>query len=321
MSNKEIILIASGDLRRSANQKCEPAQVEMEKQIVAAFEKEGYTVRRGHEFDAARGHGFIDSQKYGMEVFKTIPADARLVVAEAVWQYSHHVLSGLTTHQGPILTLANWSGTWPGLVGMLNLNGSLTKAGVEYSTLWSEEFTDEFFLKGLRQWLTEGRVHHDISHVHPYVPALAPQEAASIGIEFAEALLKDKAIMGIFDEGCMGMYNAIIPDELLHKTGVYKERLSQSALYAALREVSDDDAKTAYQWLVERGVKFNFGPTEEEDLTESQVLLQLKTYIAAVRIADDFGCGVDQLNGIIRHDGCKLRGRHQLQADAASVTV
>lgn len=34
--------------------------------------------------------------------------------------------------------------------------------------------------------------------------------------------------MGVFDEGCMGMYNAIIPDELLHPTGVYKERLSQS---------------------------------------------------------------------------------------------
>jgi hypothetical protein len=290
MSNKEIILIASGDLRGSANQKCEAAQAEMERQIVSAFEKEGYTVRRGHSFDPEKGHGFIDSQKYGMEVFKSIPSDAPLVVAEAVWQYSHHVLSGLTTHKGPILTLANWSGTWPGLVGMLNLNGSLTKAGVEYSTLWSEDFTDEFFLTGLRQWLTEGRVHHDASHVHPYVPALAPQDAATLGVEFANALLKDKAIMGIFDEGCMGMYNAIIPDELLHKTGVYKERLSQSALYAALREVSDEDAQSAYKWLLDRGVKFNFGPTEEEDLTESQVLLQLKTYIAAVRIADEFGC-------------------------------
>ena len=32
-----------------------------------------------------------------------------------------------------MLTVANWSGTWPGLVGMLNLNGSLTKAGRKYS--------------------------------------------------------------------------------------------------------------------------------------------------------------------------------------------
>ena len=71
-------------------------------------------------------------------------------MAEAVWQSSHHVLHGLMTHQGPILTAANWSGTWPGLVGMLNLNGSLTKAGVKYSTIWSEDFTDSFFLNGLR---------------------------------------------------------------------------------------------------------------------------------------------------------------------------
>ena len=28
----------------------------------------------------------------------------------------------------------------PGLVGMLNLNASMTKAGIRYSTLWSERF-------------------------------------------------------------------------------------------------------------------------------------------------------------------------------------
>ena len=77
-----------------------------------------------------------------------------LIVAESVWQYSHHVLAGLTTHRGPILTVANWSGQWPGLVGMLNLNGSLTKAGVKYSTLWSEDFlSDEPFRKRLKAWL------------------------------------------------------------------------------------------------------------------------------------------------------------------------
>ena len=41
-------------------------------------------------------------------------------------------------------------------------------------------------------------------------------------------LLADKAIIGVFDEGCMGMYNAIIDDELLNPLGIYKERLSQS---------------------------------------------------------------------------------------------
>ncbi len=53
-------------------------------------------------------------------------------------------LRAASAHEGPMLTVANWSGTWPGLVGMLNLNGSLTKAGRKYSTLWSEDFTDKY---------------------------------------------------------------------------------------------------------------------------------------------------------------------------------
>jgi L-fucose isomerase-like protein len=285
-----IILIANGDLRLSANQKCEAAQAEMEKQIVAAIEREGRTVKRGHPVDPVKQHGFIDSQKYGMEVVRNIPADAPLIVAEAVWQYSHHVLHGLITHKGPILTLANWSGTWPGLVGMLNLNGSLTKAGVKYSTLWSEDFTDEFFVRGLRQWLETGSITHDTSHVKPFAKADAPADAFHTGEQVATKLLGDKAIMGVFDEGCMGMYNAIIPDELLHRTGVYKERLSQSTLYAKMLTVTDDEARKVYEWLVAHGMRFDFGPNEETDLTESQVLGQCKMYIAAVRLADEFGC-------------------------------
>lgn len=290
MNKSPIYLIANGDLRSSANQKCQEAQAAMEAQLVIALEAEGHKVIRAHEFDPEKGHGFIDSQKYGMEVFKKIPRKAPLVVAEAVWQYSHHILHGLITHEGPILTVANWSGTWPGLVGMLNLNGSLTKAGVPYSTLWSEDFSDDLFVKGLRSWLRKGSIKHDTSHVIPYKKAKVPASSKKIGAKFAKELLCDKAIMGVFDEGCMGMFNAIVPDELLHPTGVYKERLSQSALYARMLTVKDEEALAAYGWLLERGMTFHFGPNEENDLTENQVLQQLKMYIAAVRIADDFGC-------------------------------
>ncbi|BDI30859.1 L-fucose isomerase [Capsulimonas corticalis] len=287
---KQVILIASGDLRIAANQTCEAAQAAMEAQIVAALEREGVTVKRGHPFDPKKGHGFIDSQKYGMEVFRGIDPEAPLIVAEAVWQYSHHVLHGLVTHKGPILTIANWSGTWPGLVGMLNLNGSLTKAGVKYSTLWSEEFTDEYFRKGLRQWLSEGTVTHDTSHAKAFEASAAPADAVALGAEFGRELKTRKAIMGIFDEGCMGMFNAILPDDLLHATGVFKERLSQSALYAKTLTVGDDEAQAVYQWLLDKGMTFHYGPDEATDLTEAQVLLQCKMYIAALRIADEFGC-------------------------------
>src|SRR5436305_1751280 len=137
---RQLYLLASGDLRLSANEKCWPEQTRMEAALGRALEAESWTAVRGHPYDPARKHGFIDSQKMGLEVFRQLDPDARLIVAESVWQYSNHILHGLLTHRGPILTVANWSGTWPGLVGLLNLNASLTKAGVPFSTLWSAKF-------------------------------------------------------------------------------------------------------------------------------------------------------------------------------------
>jgi hypothetical protein len=287
---KTVYLVASGDLRLSANQNCWAMQDAMEKQVVAAVEREGWKVKRGHPYDPVLKHGFLDSQRHGIEVFRSIPPDTPLIVAEAVWEYTHHVLPGLMTHRGPILTIANWSGQWPGLVGLLNLNASLTKAGVEYSTLWSEDFDDDFFTDGLRKWLETGKVVHDTSHVRAFEDVQVPEDLAKIGVNFAKEFRANKSIMGIFDEGCMGMYNAIIPDELLSPVGMFKERLSQSALYAKMRTVSDQDAREAYDWLLAKGMKFNLGTDEKTELTETQVLLQCKMYIAAVRIVHEFGC-------------------------------
>lgn len=288
---KPIYLIANGDVRLSANQVCQPAQEAMEALIIKAVEKEGKTVKRAHELDPIKQHGFIDSQKYGMKVFENIPSEAPLIVAEAVWMYSHHILPGLMSHQGPILTVANWSGIWPGLVGLLNLNACLTKAGIKFSSLWSENFTDEFFVSGLRAWLERGVVKHDLSHVRSYEQGNVSSTEEQMGLEFACDLKKRQAIMGVFDEGCMGMVNAIIPDELLNQTGVFKERLSQAALYAKMLKVTDQEARTIYEWYLNQGMEFRLGNNEKTDLTENQILQQCKMYIAVVRLADEFGCG------------------------------
>ncbi len=225
--------VASGDLRLAANVTCWPTQAKLEEDFAAAVSALGWSVRRGHPIDAEAGHGFIDSQRAGMEVFKHLPPDAPLVVVEAVWQYSHHVLPGLRTHRGPILLVANWSGELPGLVGMLNLTASLTKAGVRHSVLWSEDFTDDWARERLQTWLDTGELSHDTSHVRALEDAGSGPEV-DLGRALAAQLQLEKAIIGVFDEGCMGMYNAIIDDELLNALGIYKERLSQSALVAEM---------------------------------------------------------------------------------------
>ncbi len=290
VKKNQVLLFANGDLRLSANQKCWPAQREMETALTRAVAEAGYELIRAHQFQEKEQHGFIGSQAEGMRVFAGIDRQAPLIVAEAVWQYSHHLLHGLISHRGPILTVANWSGAWPGLVGMLNLNGSLTKAGVESSTLWSEDFTDDWFKKHLRRWLEKGRIRHKTDHVTRLRDIKVGKSERKLGEALAAQLMREKAIMGVFDEGCMGMFNAIVPDHLLNPTGVYKERLSQSALYYETTQVADEEARDVRRWMEERGMKFLTGSDPETELTDEQVQQQCKVYIAALRLADDFGC-------------------------------
>jgi hypothetical protein len=287
---KQVLLVANGDLRLAANQCCWPAQAQMEDALHQAVNDAGYELIRAHPFKPEQGHGFIGSQKEGMEVFAGIDRSAPLIVAEATWQYSHHLLPGLLSHKGPILTVTKWSGTWPGLVGMLNLNGSLTKAGKKYSTLWGDDFFDPSFAKSLSRWLDKGKLRHPTDHVVALSIVKLPKELRRLARALAEQLQRQKAIMGVFDEGCMGMFNAILPDHLLNRTGVYKERLSQSALYYETTQTSDDEARAVRRWLEDRGLKFITGRNPEEHLTDDQIHQQCKMYIAALRIADDFGC-------------------------------
>lgn len=72
--------------------------------------------------------------------------------------------------------------------------------------------------------------------------------------------------------------------------GVWKERLSQSALFHEARLISDDLARSTLDWFRSRGLRFHFGSDPATELTEAQVLDQCKMYHAAARIAEEFGC-------------------------------
>jgi hypothetical protein len=272
---KTAYLITSGDLRESANVGGWPTQQALEAGVTSVFEGLGWSVMRAFDVDPETGHGFISSQRMGLEVFKNIPVDAPLIVAIANWQYSHHVLAGLRTHEGPILTVANFAGDWPGLVGLLGLNAGLTKMDKPYSTTWSVDFTDDWFTAGIREWTETGTITHDYSHVRE-LPALPDSPEKELGQALAAQLRDEKAIIGVFDEGCMGMYNAIFDDELLNRTGIYKERLSQSALYAEMLNVTDDEADAAYDWLIDHGMTFKYGEDGATELTREQVQWQMK---------------------------------------------
>jgi len=286
----EIFLIANGNLKHYTNRNGWAAQQNMEAKLQKAFAQEGRTLVRAHEYSEELGHGFIWNQRMGLDIFSKIDPRSPIIIAVGIWQFSQNILSGLRNHKGPILTIGNWSGRFPGLVGLLNLNGSMVKANVPYSTIWSETFDDDFFRQGIHEWITSGKIAHEVLYPRAIREYSLPAKEMELGKALAKDLLFDKPIIGVFDEGCMGMYNAIIDDEYLHKIGIYKERLSQSGLLAEMKLVGDDEAISIRKWLEARGMKFITGPDEATDLTDAQILGQCKMYIAAVRIADYYGC-------------------------------
>ena len=290
--DKEVLVVTNADLRESANVACWPVQNKFEAKLEKALSSRfGIEAKRAHLYKGDKGHGFISSQREGSDLFATIDPQAPVIVLLTAWQYSHHLAPSLAKHQGPVLLLANFDGTWPGLVGMLCMAGTLNSLGKTYSRLWSSDFDDEFFFKGLESWLKNGQIKHDTSYLHP-VDASHPvmkSEAGAIGRQVGEFVLRHKEIMGLFDSFCMGMINGVFPQKALVDIGMPMESLSQSALLVEMAKVPQSLREECLAWYEAKGMKFQFGSDPATELTRDQVLEQCAMMIAMARFTQRFG--------------------------------
>ena len=223
-------------------------------------------------------------------MFRNIDPDAPLIVAEAVWQFSHHVLAGLMSHRGPILTVANWSGQWPGLVGMLNLNGSLTKAGVTYSTLWGESFADESFLAKLQQWLNTGKMNMILRMCIHLIRMPVIQKPGRSVLKLLKRCATTRRFWACLMKAVWECSMRSSPTLCSIRSGSSKNVSVSRRCTSELSRWNTAKHKQVRDWLNERGMRFHTGPDHDTDLTDAQILDQCRMYIAAMRIADDFGC-------------------------------
>ncbi len=306
--SKQVLLATNGDLREVANRTCWEVQNDFEQRLNKALkERLGFETVRVHPFKNDKEHGFIGNQREGSDAFLACDEEAPIIVLLTSWQYSHHIAPSLAKHKGPILILANFDGTWPGLVGALNLCGSLTGLGRDYARLWSQNFDDDFFYEKLEEFIKTGKVTHDISHLqqidanHPAIKSEAGQYGALVG----EYILRRKEIMGLFDNFCMGMLNGVFPQKALSDIGIPMEGLSQSSLLYEMSLVPDGMREECLQWYIDRGMQFDFGSEDAVDLTREQVKEQCAMMIAMARVADRFGLsavGVQYQQGL--KDSC-----------------
>jgi len=281
---------AIGDLRDSANRVCWPEQEKFEKALYGVLASMGVEVERLHP------PGFIASQAEGLAAFGKIPAGGAALLPMTAWAYAQFAVPALVGHDGPILLVANKSGTWPGMVGMLSAGGYFDAVGTPHSRIWSPTVDDAEFKSQIQAWVESGgeQIPYDTSHIRrladlPVPDSVNPGLGAKLADSFRPRKGGKRVLMLVFDEFCMGMGQAVVPDKLCWGAGFAKERASQSALYYEAKQVKPEEAEAMFDWLVEQGAKFEFGEDPAQCLTKDQVLWQCRTAIAAARLADDFG--------------------------------
>ena len=288
----EVLLVTNADLRESANVECWPVQAKFEAKLQEVLHSRfGVTAARAHPFKADKGHGFISTQREGSDLFERIDPKAPVIVLLTAWQYSHHLAPSLAHHSGPILLLANFDGTWPGLVGMLCMAGTLTSLGKPVSRLWSENFDDAFFLRGLQTWLSTGWLKHDTHYLQRVDAnhAVLRSPAGEIGKRVGNYVLRHKDIIGLHDTFCMGMINGVFPQQALCDIGMPLESLSQSALLVEMAKVPLALREECLGWYEAHGMRFEWGKDAATELTREQVLEQCAMLIAMGRTVQRFG--------------------------------
>ena len=302
--SSKVYLISNGDYRDSAGVVCWPKQEETLKAVKKAFAKLGVETELVNKYDPKRKHGFITKQCEGAAIFAKLDPKAPVVIVLSCWAYAHNVCGPLQAHKGPILLMANFDGTWPGLVAMLNHAGTLERLNVKHSRLWSDNFAnDPYFMKQLDAWVRKGEIRHDSSHVTDVSNIKLPPAAMRFGKQLAGDILREKRIMGQFDPGCMGMLNALINPAKLGAIGMPVEYLNQSDLLAEMALVSNEEAQKHLNWLVKKGARFDWGTDQYEHLVHGQVLSQMKMYSAALRTYQRFGLsamGIPYQIGLMR---------------------
>ena len=94
-------------------------------------------------------------------IAKLGPIDDPMIGVFVHWTYAPHTVDGVVGKDNPLLLASNFSGTWPGLVALLNTGASLESVGRAASRIWTDatDWTaDAAFMERLDEWCSTGQI-------------------------------------------------------------------------------------------------------------------------------------------------------------------
>jgi len=276
---KKVAIFWPGDYRAKPNEWARPQATETTAQLTQALKKlgrdpylvEGYLTRPG---DAISKLGPIDDPMIGVFVH---------------WTYGPHTCDGVVGKDNPLLLASNFSGTWPGLVALLNTGACLDSLNRRYSRIWTSapDWTkDRQFMERLDEWCSSGQVRYSESELHYAAPvsadALARAEAVVADIR------KRRVLALMLGDTSMGMINGYFGPRLLARHGFAEHKVDQAWLPNRMKDVSDQRVDDAFRFVKDKGVTFHWREKDADDFTEESTKTQLRMYLAVLDLVKEF---------------------------------
>src|SRR5690606_16507733 len=150
--------------------------------------------------------GFLSKPHEAIE--KLGPIDDPMVGVCVHWLYGPHTTDGVVGKDNPLLLASNFSGQWPGLVGLLNTGACLESLDRPFSRIWTDarDFSaDAAFMERLDAWCSTGRIDYPLDDVRHH--ASVSEEAAARAARVAQGFRDRRALILMLGDTSMGMIN------------------------------------------------------------------------------------------------------------------
>src|SRR5262245_33729834 len=207
---KKVAIFWPGDYRARPNEWARPHAVEATRQLQMALKRLGREPYLVEDF----------LTKPGQSIRKLGPIDHPMVGMFVHWAYAPHTCDGVAGKDNPLLLASNFSGTWPGLVALLNTGASLTSINRPYSRVWTDAADwarDEQFMARLDEWCSTGRIAYPADELH--LSAAVSPEAGRLADAVAAEIRTRRVLALMLGDTSMGMINGYFGPRLLAKYG------------------------------------------------------------------------------------------------------
>ncbi|HOE96185.1 MAG TPA: fucose isomerase, partial [Candidatus Sumerlaeota bacterium] len=282
---RKVAVFWPGDYRPMPNKQALPNIEKATAQMEAALRKLG---RQPY-----RIKGYMTRPSDAIE--KLGPIDDPIVGIFVHWVYGPHTVDGVSGKENPLLLASNFSGQWPGLVGLLNTGACLEAVNRPFSRIWTDASNwtrDRVFMDRLDEWCSTGRIAYSEDELHYAAPvgAAAADNAAAVA-----AGIRDRRVLAMMlGDTSMGMTNGYFGVRELHKIGFSEHKVDQAWIVDRVQRISPRRVDDALKFCLDRGVKFHWGETnwgeDSSDFTEDATRTQLKMYLAVLDLLDEFKC-------------------------------